>query len=145
MSHLFLAFISAFIKAGMREKYQSHYRFPQNFVWSVIDYLSPSDSHSLYFVPVVLRYLKNDGRLNSVIFSNVHLADGKPHAVILWLSGLQQELCTIELYLDCLQVGAIQDLPKAFSTLLERSAAVELRTFLKKPEVSRNTGNRLST
>ncbi|XP_015704105.1 thrombospondin-4 isoform X1 [Coturnix japonica] len=83
---------------------------------------------------VVLRYLKNDGRLNSVIFSNVHLADGKPHAVILWLSGLQQELCTIELYLDCLQVGAIQDLPKAFSTLLEGSAAVELRTFLKKPE-----------
>uniref|UniRef100_A0A8C9FR37 Thrombospondin 4 n=1 Tax=Pavo cristatus TaxID=9049 RepID=A0A8C9FR37_PAVCR len=125
----------------MREKYQSHYRFPQNFAWSVIDYLSPSDSHSLYFVPVVLHYLKNDGRLNSVIFSNVHLADGKPHTVILWLSGLQQELCTIELYLDCLQVGAIQDLPKAFSTLLARSAAVELRTFLKKPEVSRNTGS----
>ncbi|XP_021236969.1 thrombospondin-4 isoform X1 [Numida meleagris] len=83
---------------------------------------------------VVLRYLKNDGRLNSVIFSNVHLADGKPHAVILWLSGLQRELCTIELYQDCLQVGAIQDLPKAFSTLSERSAAVELRTLQKKPE-----------
>lgn len=80
-----------------------------------------------------------------MIFSNVHLADGKPHAVILWLSGLQQEFCTIELYLDCLQVGAIQDLPKAFSAQLERSAAVELRTFLKKPEVSKSSGSRLST
>uniref|UniRef100_A0A493T6C0 Thrombospondin-4 n=2 Tax=Anas platyrhynchos TaxID=8839 RepID=A0A493T6C0_ANAPP len=83
---------------------------------------------------VVLRYLKSDGRLNSVIFSNIQLADGKPHAVILWLSGLQQESSTIELYLDCLQVGAIQDLPKAFSTLPERSAAVELHIFQKKPQ-----------
>ncbi|XP_040511384.1 thrombospondin-4 isoform X1 [Gallus gallus] len=108
---------------------------------TIFDLYSPADDRQYFeftvmgrMNKVVLRYLKNDGRLNSVIFSNVHLADGKPHAVILWLSGLQQELCTIELYLDCLQVGAIQDLPKAFSTLLERSAAVELRTFLKKPE-----------
>uniref|UniRef100_A0A8B9UUU2 Thrombospondin 4 n=1 Tax=Anas zonorhyncha TaxID=75864 RepID=A0A8B9UUU2_9AVES len=91
---------------------------------------------------VVLRYLKSDGRLNSVIFNNIQPADGKPHAVILWLSGLQQESSTIELYLDCLQVGAIQDLPKAFSTLPERSAAVELHIFQKKPQVSRKTGSR---
>ncbi|GAB0203861.1 thrombospondin-4 [Grus japonensis] len=83
---------------------------------------------------VVLRYLKSDGRLNSVIFSNIQLADGKPHAVILWLSGLQQGLSTIELYLDCLQVGAVQDLPKAFAALSQRSAAVELRTFQEKPQ-----------
>uniref|UniRef100_A0A8C0FR86 Thrombospondin 4 n=1 Tax=Bubo bubo TaxID=30461 RepID=A0A8C0FR86_BUBBB len=92
---------------------------------------------------VVLRYLKSDGRLNSVIFSNIQLADGKPHAVILWLSGLQQGSSTIELYLDCLQVGAIQDLPKAFSALSQRSAAVELRTFQEKPQVSGKTGSRL--
>lgn len=99
----------------------------------------------MYFVLVVLRYLKSDGRLNSVIFSNIQLADGKPHAVILWLSGLQQGSSTIELYLDCLQVGAIQDLPKAFSALSQRSVAVELRTFLEKPQVSGKTGSRLST
>lgn len=80
-----------------------------------------------------------------MIFSNIQLADGKPHAVILWLSGLQQESSTIELYLDCLQVGAIQDLPKAFSTLPERSAAVELHIFQKKPQVSGKTGSRVST
>ncbi|XP_010114010.1 PREDICTED: thrombospondin-4-like, partial [Chlamydotis macqueenii] len=83
---------------------------------------------------VVLRYLKSDGRLNSVVFSNIQLADGKPHAVILSLSGLQQGLSTIELYLDCLQVGAIQDLPKAFSALSQRSVAVELRTLQGKPQ-----------
>jgi len=99
----------------------------------------------MYFFLVVLRYLKRDGRLNSVIFSNIQLADGKPHAVILSLSGLQQGSSTIELYLDCLQVGAVQDLPKAFSALSQRSAAVELHTFQEKPQVSVKTGSRLST
>ncbi|KAJ7400042.1 Thrombospondin-4 [Pitangus sulphuratus] len=83
---------------------------------------------------VVLRYLKSDGRLNSVIFSNIQLADGKPHAVILWLSGLQQGLSTIELYLDCLQVGAIEDLPKPFSALSQKLVVVELRIFQEKPQ-----------
>uniref|UniRef100_A0A8C9MV95 Thrombospondin 4 n=1 Tax=Serinus canaria TaxID=9135 RepID=A0A8C9MV95_SERCA len=84
----------------------------------------------------VLRYLKSDGRLNSVIFSNIQLADGKPHAVILWLSGLQQGLSTIELYLDCLQVGSIEDLPKPFSALSQKVMAAELRTLQEKPQVS---------
>ncbi|XP_030093075.1 thrombospondin-4 [Serinus canaria] len=82
----------------------------------------------------VLRYLKSDGRLNSVIFSNIQLADGKPHAVILWLSGLQQGLSTIELYLDCLQVGSIEDLPKPFSALSQKVMAAELRTLQEKPQ-----------
>ncbi|KAF4803051.1 Thrombospondin-4 [Turdus rufiventris] len=82
----------------------------------------------------VLRYLKSDGRLNSVIFSNIQLADGKPHAVILWLSGLQQGLSTVELYLDCLQVGAIEDLPKPFSALSQKVVAAELRTLQEKPQ-----------
>lgn len=99
----------------------------------------------MYFVPVVLRYMKSNGKLNSVIFSNIQLADGKPHAVILWLSGLQQELNTIELYLDCLQAGVVQDLPRAFSTLSQRLDAVELRTFKDKPQVSGKTGSRLTT
>lgn len=74
-----------------------------------------------------------------MFFSNIHLADGKPHAVILWLSGLQQGLSTIELYLDCLQVGAIEDLPKPFSELSQKVVAAELRTLQEKPQVS--TGN----
>lgn len=89
--------------------------------------------------------MKSDGNLNSVILSNVQLADGKPHAVILWLSGLQQASNTVELYLDCLQAGSIQDLPKAFSMLSERSAAIELRTFQEKPQVSEKIVIRPST
>jgi len=127
------------------ERYQHNCRFPQDLSLSALGYLLPSDSPSMYFFLVVLRYLKRDGRLNSVIFSNIQLADGKPHAVILSLSGLQQGSSTIELYLDCLQVGAVQDLPKAFSALSQRSAAVELHTFQEKPQVSVKTGSRLST
>lgn len=132
-------------KSGHVEKFQTNCRFPQDAPWSALDYLLPSDSLSVYFVLAVLRYLKSDGRLNSVIFSNIQLADGKPHAVILWLSGLQQGLSTVELYLDCLQVGAIEDLPKPFSALSQKVVAAELRTLQEKPQVSMETGNRLRT
>lgn len=132
-------------KSWRVEKYQSNWRFLQDLPWSALGYLLPSESPSVYFVPVVLRYMKSNGKLNSVIFSNIQLADGKPHAVILWLSGLQQELNTIELYLDCLQAGVVQDLPRAFSTLSQRLDAVELRTFKDKPQVSGKTRSRLTT
>ncbi|KAJ1209432.1 hypothetical protein NDU88_004810 [Pleurodeles waltl] len=80
-----------------------------------------------------LRYLKNDGKLNSVIFNNIQLADGKRHSLLLRLSGLQQRSSTAEMYLDCMQVDAVRDLPRAFSGLPLSSDSVELRTFQKKP------------
>ncbi|XP_008172836.1 thrombospondin-4 [Chrysemys picta bellii] len=104
--------------------------------------LYSSDDNSKYFEftvvgrlnKVILRYVKNDGKLNSVMFSNTQLADGKRHAVLLRLSGLQRGSITAELYLDCMQVDAIQGLPKAFSGLYHSSESVEIRTLPKKAQ-----------
>lgn len=95
-----------------------------------------SGSHSLYFVLAALRYLRSDGRLNSVIFSNIQLADGKRHAVLLRLSGLHRGSSKVEMYVDCMQVDVIQDLPKAFSGLSQSPEFVELRTLQRKAQVS---------
>ncbi|KAJ6669807.1 hypothetical protein lerEdw1_000356 [Lerista edwardsae] len=83
---------------------------------------------------VSLRYLRNDGKLNAVVFSNVPLADGKRHAVLLRLSGLQRGSSKAELYVDCVRMDSVQDLPKAFSRLLQSSELVELRTLQKKAQ-----------
>lgn len=42
-------------------------------------------------------------------------------------------------------MGAIEDLPKPFSALSQKVVAAELRTLQEKPQVSMETGNRLST
>ncbi|XP_028604651.2 thrombospondin-4 isoform X1 [Podarcis muralis] len=83
---------------------------------------------------VSLRYLRSDGKLNAVIFSNVPLADGKRRSVLLRLSGLQRGSSKAELYVDCVQMDSVQDLPKAFSGLSQSSEAVELRTLQKKAQ-----------
>lgn len=85
---------------------------------------------------VSLRYLRSDGKLNAVVFSNVPLADGKRHSVLLRLSDLQRGSSKAELYVDCKQMDSIQDLPKAFSGLAQSSEAVELRMLQKKAQVS---------
>ncbi|KAG8131028.1 hypothetical protein E2320_017714 [Naja naja] len=83
---------------------------------------------------VSLRYLRNDGKLNAVIFPNVPLADGKRHTVLLRLSGVQHGNSKAELYVDCVQVDSVQILPKIFSELLQSSESIELRTLQKKPQ-----------
>ncbi|KAL8203778.1 UNVERIFIED_CONTAM: hypothetical protein K2H54_060927, partial [Gekko kuhli] len=89
---------------------------------------------SLSSAEVSLRYLRSDGKLNAVVFSNVPLADGKRHAVLLRLSDLQRGSSKAELYVDCRQMDSVQDLPKAFSGLAQSSEAVELRTLQKKAQ-----------
>lgn len=81
---------------------------------------------------VSLRYLRSDGKLSAVVFSHVPLADGKRHNVFLRLSSLQRGHSKAELFVDCVQVDSIQDLPKAFSGLLQSSESIELRTLLQK-------------
>ncbi|XP_030049084.1 thrombospondin-4 [Microcaecilia unicolor] len=97
---------------------------------------SPSNSSKLFEFSVMgrmnkaaLRYLRNDGKLSSIIFNNIHLADGKHHTVLLHFSGLQQSSITVVLYLDCLQVDTVRDLPKAFSGLFQSKDSSELRTL----------------
>ncbi|KAM3843768.1 thrombospondin-4 isoform 1-T1 [Vipera latastei] len=85
---------------------------------------------------VSLRYLRNDGKLNAVIFNNVPLADGKRHTVLLRLSGLQHGNSKAELYVDCEQVDSVQILPNFFSGLQQSSGSIELRTLQKKSQMT---------
>ncbi|KAH0627995.1 hypothetical protein JD844_008634 [Phrynosoma platyrhinos] len=79
-------------------------------------------------------YLRNDGKLHAVIFSNVPLADGKRHTILLRLSGLQRGHSKAELYVDCAQLDSTQELSKAFSGLSQSSEPVELRTLQRKAQ-----------
>ncbi|XP_073467195.1 thrombospondin-4-like, partial [Aquarana catesbeiana] len=83
-----------------------------------------------------LRYLKSDGRLNSVIFNNIELADGKQHSLLLHLSGLHRGPSAAELYLDCIQVDAIKDLPRPLTGLNLNTGSVQLKTLQKKGQDS---------
>ncbi|MBN3322731.1 TSP4B protein, partial [Atractosteus spatula] len=82
----------------------------------------------------ILRYLKNDGKLNIITFNNVQLADGKRHAVLFHLSDLHQRSITVELYVDCKQIETVRDLPAAFKGLPTDSGLIELRTLKGKPQ-----------
>ncbi|XP_068106211.1 thrombospondin-4 isoform X2 [Hyperolius riggenbachi] len=81
-----------------------------------------------------LRYLKGDGKLNSVIFNDIELADGKQHTLLLHLSGLHKGSSSVELYLDCLQLDAIKDLPRPLSGINLNSGSVQLKTLLQKKD-----------
>ncbi|XP_039614306.1 thrombospondin-4a [Polypterus senegalus] len=81
-----------------------------------------------------LRYVKSDGKLNVVTFNNIQLADGKRHAVLLRLSGLQQMSSTAELYVDCTAVQTVKDLPAAFTNFPKEPNSLELRTLNKRPQ-----------
>uniref|UniRef100_A0A8C5LZM6 Thrombospondin 4 n=1 Tax=Leptobrachium leishanense TaxID=445787 RepID=A0A8C5LZM6_9ANUR len=83
-----------------------------------------------------LRYLKSDGKLNSVIFNNIELADGKQHTLLLHLSGLHKGPSTAELYLDCIQVDAVKDLPRPLSGINLSTASVQLKTLPKRTQDS---------
>ncbi|KAF7250204.1 Thrombospondin-4, partial [Varanus komodoensis] len=83
---------------------------------------------------VSLRYLRNNGKLNAVFFSNVPLADGKRHAILLRLNGLPRGSGQAELYVDCVPVDAIQELPKAFLGLSQNSESLEIRTLQRKAQ-----------
>ncbi|XP_053303963.1 thrombospondin-4 [Spea bombifrons] len=81
-----------------------------------------------------LRYLKSDGKLNSVIFSNIELADGKQHTLLLHLSGIHRGPSSAELYLDCIQVDAIKDLPRPLSGINLNTGSVQLKTLQKRSQ-----------
>ncbi|XP_069605884.1 thrombospondin-4 [Ranitomeya imitator] len=83
-----------------------------------------------------LRYLKSDGKMNSVIFSNIDLADGKQHSILLHLSGLHRGPSTAELYLDCDQVDAVKDLPRPLSGVTLNMGSVQIRTLQRKAQDS---------
>ncbi|XP_043919658.1 thrombospondin-4 isoform X3 [Protopterus annectens] len=83
---------------------------------------------------VALRYLRMDGKVNSVTFNNVELADGQRHAVLLRIACLPQGSCTAELYVDCKQVDTLRSLPKAFQGLLQSYSPIQLQTLQRRTE-----------
>uniref|UniRef100_A0AAR2JEX1 Thrombospondin 4b n=1 Tax=Pygocentrus nattereri TaxID=42514 RepID=A0AAR2JEX1_PYGNA len=84
-----------------------------------------------------LRYLRSDGRLATVTFNNLKLADGEKHHLLFHLKGMEGTLPVpgIELYLDCRLVETVRDLPVAFNGL-NSNRGVELKTMQGKAQVS---------
>uniref|UniRef100_A0A9J8B3N6 Thrombospondin 4b n=1 Tax=Cyprinus carpio carpio TaxID=630221 RepID=A0A9J8B3N6_CYPCA len=68
-----------------------------------------------------LRYLRRDGRMSTVTFNNLKLADGEKHRLLFHLKGL-------ELHLDCRLVETLRDLPAVFNGL-NNHQGVELKTM----------------
>ncbi|XP_072904312.1 thrombospondin-4a [Hemitrygon akajei] len=77
---------------------------------------------------VSIRYLKNDGKPQVTTFHNIHLADGKRHAVLLQIKGLQQGPAMAKLYVDCTQAGSAHNLPPLFTKMPQSADSIEIRT-----------------
>ncbi|KAL7853330.1 hypothetical protein AOLI_G00201740 [Acnodon oligacanthus] len=88
-----------------------------------------------------LRYLRSDGRMATVTFNNLKLADGEKHRLLFHLKGMEVRapgpvphgqgtlpVPGIELYLDCRLVETVRDLPAAFNGL-NSNQGVELKTM----------------
>uniref|UniRef100_A0A672HYJ4 Thrombospondin-3a-like n=1 Tax=Salarias fasciatus TaxID=181472 RepID=A0A672HYJ4_SALFA len=75
---------------------------------------------------VLLRYVRADGKIHTVNLQNQNLGDGRTHSIILRLGGLQRDLMTSELYVDCRLADSSRGLPHLLP--LPRDAdMVELR------------------
>lgn len=88
-----------------------------------------------------LRYLRRDGRMSTVTFNNLKLADGEKHRLLFHLKGLEVgqpggfphnqgvlPVPGVELHLDCRLVETLRDLPAVFNGL-NNNQGVELRTM----------------
>ncbi|TRY95069.1 hypothetical protein DNTS_004697 [Danionella cerebrum] len=88
-----------------------------------------------------LRYLRRDGRMSTVTFNNLKLADGEKHRLLFHLKGLEMgqpggfpnsqgtlPVPGVELHLDCRLVETLRDLPAVFNGL-NNHQGVELKTM----------------
>ncbi|KAK3555936.1 hypothetical protein QTP86_029754 [Hemibagrus guttatus] len=92
-----------------------------------------------------LRYLRTDGRVATITFNNLKLADGEKHHLLFHLKGLEVPynpasfppgqatlpVPGVELHLDCRLVETLRDLPAVFNRLSNHQG-VELKTMQKK-------------
>uniref|UniRef100_A0A673KHN5 Thrombospondin 4b n=1 Tax=Sinocyclocheilus rhinocerous TaxID=307959 RepID=A0A673KHN5_9TELE len=94
-----------------------------------------------------LRYLRRDGRMSTVTFNNLKLADGEKHRLLFHLKGLEVgqpggfphnqgvlPVPGVELHLDCRLVETLRDLPAVFNGL-NNHQGVELKTMQGKAQV----------
>ncbi|XP_078393092.1 thrombospondin-3a isoform X3 [Cetorhinus maximus] len=77
---------------------------------------------------VLLRYLREDSKTQSVNLQNANLSDGKPHSIILRISGFQRDMITVELYIDCRQVDSSVGLPAMANIPPGEAEMVDVRT-----------------
>ncbi|XP_028851317.1 thrombospondin-4a [Denticeps clupeoides] len=61
-----------------------------------------------------LRYQKSNGKVGQAVFSDTQLADGRPHNVMLQMSGLRTGPPRTSIYVDCNLVQTVDELPAAF-------------------------------
>ncbi|XP_046724647.1 thrombospondin-4-B [Silurus meridionalis] len=95
----------------------------------------------------LLRYLRIDGRIATVTFNNLKLADGEKHHLLFHLKGLEVPynqgsfppgqatlpVPGVELHLDCRLVETLRDLPAVFNGI-NNNQGVELKTMQKKAQ-----------
>ncbi|KAA0719733.1 Thrombospondin-4-B [Triplophysa tibetana] len=94
-----------------------------------------------------LRYLRRDGRMGTVTFNNLKLADGEKHRLLFHLKGLEVggpkafpqgqgviPVPGVELHVDCRLVETLRDLPAVFNGL-NNQQGVELKTMQGKAQV----------
>lgn len=76
--------------------------------------------------PVLVRYVRADGKIHTVNLQNAAVADNRPHSVILRLGGLQRDHMNVELYVDCRLADSSQGLP-SLVPLPREAEMVEIR------------------
>uniref|UniRef100_A0A673IY51 Thrombospondin-3a-like n=1 Tax=Sinocyclocheilus rhinocerous TaxID=307959 RepID=A0A673IY51_9TELE len=78
------------------------------------------------FTVVLVRYVREDGKLHTVNLQSPNLAEGQSQSVILRVGGLRREYLSLELYVNCRLTDSAQRLPLLVS--LPRDAElVEIR------------------
>ncbi|XP_067878926.1 thrombospondin-3a isoform X2 [Heterodontus francisci] len=77
---------------------------------------------------VLIRYLREDGKTQSVNLQNANISDMKPHSIILRISGLQRDMISVELYVDCKQMDSSVGLPAMVNIPPEQAEMVDVRT-----------------
>ncbi|KAI2654975.1 Thrombospondin-3a [Labeo rohita] len=60
---------------------------------------------------VLVRYVREDGKLHTVNMQSPNLADGRTQSIILRVGGLRREYLSLELYVNCRVVDSAQRLP----------------------------------
>lgn len=70
----------------------------------------------MFFVrpAATLRYQKSNGKLGQVVLSDMPLADGRTHSLMVQMTGLQSGSPRTAVYVDCNLVQTVDDLPAAF-------------------------------
>lgn len=81
--------------------------------------------YPLYF-SVLVRYVREDGKLHTVNLQNPGLSDGRTQSLILHVGGLQQNHLHMELYVNCRLADSAQVLPSMVQLPAE-AESVEIR------------------